>query len=104
MATAFVTQYWIKDWCGPDGDYVQADYDRDAFELEAEVQAVNPRVVLALGRAVARWFLGDVDMDEVHGIPWRLPIGSERRALFAAPDDVEVIVPIHNPAAGFLIP
>ena len=38
--------------------------------LLATIAQVRPKVILALGRFAARWFLGDdADMDAVHGIP-----------------------------------
>ena len=60
---------WIKEWCGEDGEYTQEDFDRDEPELIAELTAVQPRVIVPLGRHITRYLLGDVDMDEVHGIP-----------------------------------
>lgn len=98
----FATSY-IKEWAGPDGDYTAADYARDLPELETEIRAVRPTYVFALGRGVTRHFLGDVDLEEVHSIPWRLPLESDSRRLFEAPEDV-VVVPIINPAAGFRSP
>lgn len=94
---------WIKEWCGPDADYTQADYDRDLPALETEIRAVRPWLILTLGREVTRHFLGDVDMETVHGIPWLLPADSPARRLFELPEAV-VIFPAYNPAAGFRSP
>jgi uracil-DNA glycosylase family 4 len=94
---------WVKDWCGPDGDYTADDYLRDEPELISELKAVRPTVIIALGRETTQFFLGDVDMEEVHGISWRLPVDSSRRGLFADPDAV-VVFPVYNPAAGFRSP
>jgi uracil-DNA glycosylase family 4 len=94
---------WIREWCGPDGDYVQADFDRDEPELVAEIRRVQPILILAMGRHVIRWFMGDVDVEEVHGIPWFLPLDSPRRVLFDDPSSV-VVVPQYNVAAGFRSP
>lgn len=94
---------WIKDWCGPDGDYAQADFDAATIELEEEIRRVNPKTIVCLGRNISRWFLGDVDLEEVHAIPWHIPIDSPRRLLFAQPGQV-VICPQYSPAAGFRSP
>src|SRR3990167_7820359 len=59
----------IKEWGGKDYDYIASDYERDEPEFVTELQAVQPRIIVTLGRDVSRWFLGDVDMEEVHGIP-----------------------------------
>lgn len=91
---------WIKDWGGEEYENTQADFDREWPALENEIRAVRPDVIVTFGRHVARTFLGDVDMEEVHGIPWRLPADSPVRMLFEAPELV-VVVPIYNPAAGF---
>lgn len=98
----YVTNF-IKEWGGDDYDYVQADFDRDEPELIHEIRTVRPAVILALGRHITRWFLGDVDLDETFAIPWRLPQDSPRRGLFEKPDDVSVLA-AYNPAAGFRSP
>lgn len=92
---------WIKDWGGEEYENTQADFDREWPILATEIQAVRPEIVVTFGRHVARAFLGDVDMEEVHGIPWRLPAGSEMLSL-VSPN--VVVVPIYNPAAGFRSP
>ncbi|HKB80742.1 MAG TPA: uracil-DNA glycosylase family protein, partial [Thermoanaerobaculia bacterium] len=94
---------WIREWCGEDGEYTQADFDRDAPALEAEIRRVQPAIILAMGRHITRWLLGDVDLEECHGIAWKLPDGSPRRELFEAPETVAV-VSLYNPAAGFRNP
>ena len=98
----YLTAY-IKEWCGEDGDYTNLDYDRDRPALITEVQAVRPSYILTLGREVTRLFLGDVDMEEVHGIPWYVPPDSPARAWLVDPASV-VVVPVYNPAAGFRSP
>jgi uracil-DNA glycosylase family 4 len=60
--------------------------------LLQEIEEVKPRFVVAAGRISARWFLGDVNMDQVHGIPFQL--GPER---FGYP---MVVIPILHPASG----
>lgn len=94
---------FIKEWCGEDGDYTQADFDRDEPELIAEIRRVQPRVIVALGRHVARWLLGDVSIEETHAIQWYLPVDSPRRLYFDDPAGPVVHVG-YNPAAGFRSP
>lgn len=94
---------FIKEWCGPDADYSQDDFDRDEPELRTEIRAVQPRIIVTLGRHITRYFLGDVDLDETFGIPWYLPIDSPTRELFDHPERV-VIFAAYNPAAGFRSP
>lgn len=42
---------------------------RDDDDLIAELLAVRPKFVIALGRYAIRWMLGDVNVETVHGIP-----------------------------------
>lgn len=60
--------------------------------LATDLARVQPRVVAAIGRIATRWFLGDVDMDLVHGIPHH------------SPRTPAVVVPCYHPAAGFYDP
>lgn len=69
-----------------DGDPTPEDIERDRAALELEISAVGPEVIITLGRWSTRYFLGDVDMETVHGIPhW-----ANNRA----------IMPVIHPAAG----
>jgi len=95
--------YLVKEWCGDEAEYVAADYVRDEPELIAEIQRIQPTVIVALGRPVVQWFLGDVDLEETHALQWYLPIDSPRRVLFDVPAQV-VIHAGYNPAAGFRSP
>jgi uracil-DNA glycosylase family 4 len=63
---------------GDGGPYAEIE------DLEYELMRVEPSVVVPMGREAARWFLGDVDLEAVHGIPWR--------------KDGRTVVPIYNPA------
>lgn len=65
----------------------------EEWRLIADIKRVRPRVIGAVGRIAARWFLGDVDMDTVHGIPY-----------FSDKAPGAIIVPIYHPAAGFYDP
>lgn len=94
---------WIREWPGEDAEYTQADFDRDEPALIEELQRVQPTLIVCLGRHITRWFLGDVDLEDVHAFQWYLPIDSPRRSLFANPEQV-VIHAGYNPAAGFRSP
>lgn len=80
----------ISHW-NEDNEYSMADVEADAEEFAAELQSTNPSTIVTLGRWSARHFLGDVDLDEVHAIPWTV-------------DGGRVVIPIYNPAAGFRSP
>lgn len=58
--------------------------------LEQEIAEYRPRIIVAVGRFAARWFLGDVDMEMVHGIPFNW----ERGGVHA------IVVPVYHPSAG----
>lgn len=75
----------------PDGEYPTSDIERDVPELLESLNRTSPKVVVTLGRESARWFLGDIALDEVHSIPWYTENGP-------------VVFPIYNPAAGFRNP
>lgn len=73
--------------------YTAEDLARDEPELIRNIKLVRPNIIVPLGRHSTRWFLGDVDMDDVQGIPW-----------IATPEKVGrelVVFPITHPAAGF---
>ena len=72
-------------------EYTLADLRRDEPDLHEEFARVRPSLVITLGRHSTRYFLGDVDMDDVHAIPWT----SEFQARPI------VVFPIFHPAAGF---
>ena len=65
---------------GKDYEFTDEDFARDEPELLAELQACKPKVIVAVGRHATRYFLGDVSMDEVHGLPWFLPSDSRAYA------------------------
>lgn len=73
-------------------DINASDVARDSPKLQEEIARVQPKYILALGRHAVRWFLGDVDVDTVHGIPHRT---SRCNA---------VVLPGYHPAAGFYSP
>lgn len=97
----FLTNIY-REYMGKDYVYTHDDLGRDEPELLKELAAVNPKIIVTLGRHATRYFLGDVDMDSTQGIPFYLP--NPMRALLAAKGltlrrDV-VIFPLIHPAAG----
>lgn len=81
-------------WTGPGNpDPTPEQIHSQQWRLEADIERIKPRVIGAVGRIATRWFLGDVDMDVTHGVPY----WSDR-----APG--AIIVPIYHPAAGFYDP
>lgn len=82
----------IKEWLSGEptkGAQIKPEeWLKDEWELKAEIQAVQPRLIIALGGYATRWLLGSpVDMEAVHGL------------LFRSPDDLYVL-PCYHPAAG----
>lgn len=73
-----------------DGEYTQADVDLWARDFDDRLARHSPDVIVTLGRWSSRYFLGDVDMDEVHSIPW------EYRGF--------VVFPMFSTGAGFRNP
>jgi uracil-DNA glycosylase family 4 len=65
--------------------------------LHEELNAARPIWIAAVGRISTRYFLGDVDMEAVHGIPFavNLPWLDNGRG------GKVVVIPIYHPAAGF---
>jgi uracil-DNA glycosylase family 4 len=68
--------------------------DEDERDLFVELEMLRPATIVTLGAHVTKFFLGDVTLEAVHGIPHQ-PNGK-----FSVPagDDV-VIFPMYNPAA-----
>ena len=57
----------IRVW-NPDNEYTLSDVTRDKGDLLDDLRAVQPQVIITLGRWSARYFLGDVDLHEVQGL------------------------------------
>lgn len=88
----------FREYKGKDYIWTAEDQQRDEPDLIVELEKVWPKTIVPLGRYATRWFLGDVDMDAVWGIPWQLPAG--RPASFLNIGQNTVVLPIHHPAAG----
>ena len=78
----------VRDW--RDGNLEDWEVARDTPDLEAELEACQPKLVCTLGRFAARYFLGDVDVEQVHGL---LHV-TEKYAVY----------PCYHPAAGLHSP
>jgi uracil-DNA glycosylase family 4 len=60
------------------------------FELLDEIQAVKPRILIAAGSMAARAILGDVSLNNVHGIPHTSDIAGHQFTCY----------PVYDPKAG----
>src|SRR5712692_2744883 len=86
-------------------EYTRADLARDEPELITNLSLVRPQVIITLGRHSTRWFLGNVDLEAVQGLPWCLPRSFPHYPWALVPAAQEVYVfPITHPAAGFHTP
>lgn len=65
--------------------------------LHDEINSADPLWIAAVGRISTRYFLGDVDMDTVHGIPYIVTIPW----LHNGRGGRVVVIPVTHPAAGF---
>lgn len=85
-STAYVTNL-VK--CRPpkNRDPKQEEIEYCSYYLGEEIEEHTPRVIGAIGRFAARWFLGpEFSMEYGHGIPYSL--------------EDYIVVPIYHPAAG----
>jgi uracil-DNA glycosylase family 4 len=79
----------------PEGkEFILTDAEGEA--LEQELERVQPEVVVALGAHITKYFLGDVTMEMVHGIP--------HETLRPFPGFEYIVFPAYNPAAGLHSP
>lgn len=87
----------IKEWASGQptkGTTIpDAEWQKDEWELQAEIAAVQPRLIVALGGVATRWFLGKpVDMEAVHGLLFKLPYTDFPHHCY--------LLPCYHPAAG----
>lgn len=80
----------FRNYKGKDYEWTLADVRTDEDELRRNLDRVNPALVVTLGRWSTRWFLGDVAIEDVQGIPYEV--------------NDRIIFPIVHPAAGFHSP
>lgn len=84
----FVTNL-VKDY--RDEDPEEWEIMRDSEELNEEIRSVSPQLIVPVGRFAIRHFLGDVDVEQVHG-------------LLHLTDDWGPVYPCFHPAAGLHSP
>jgi uracil-DNA glycosylase family 4 len=77
-----------------------ADIVRDEPELYRELQHIQPRVVVAVGRFAARWFIGDVDMEDVHGFAYPVRSSVAEQVTWDRLEGPPIVIPVYHPAAG----
>ena len=81
-------------WTGEGNpDPTATQIEAEEWRLVREIERTKPKVIGCLGLLATRWFLGDVTLDTVHGVP----LWSERFPGIT-------IVPCYHPAAGFYVP
>lgn len=77
--------------CNPPGnrDPKEEEVANCCGVLLDELSTVRPRFIASVGRFATQFFLGDVNMETVHGIPYRItdPIPA-------------VVIPVYHPSAG----
>ena len=78
---------------GANREPTQEEIDRDRPELDLELSIVQPRILVTLGRTASRAFLGDVDIETVHGLPHPIPHPF-----------IETVFPCYHPAAALHSP
>lgn len=121
-ADVFLTNLY-REYKGKDYIYTSEDLARDQQDLLHELNEVQPKLIVPMGRHATRWFMGDVDMDDVQGIPYFLDndiirlsdphvraitrcgtythINTTRSLLDPAWYERCVVLPIVHPASGF---
>jgi len=80
----------IRDYTPGNPDPTKAQIEQWYPYLVDEIQVVQPELIITVGRFATQWFLGDVSMESVHGLPHTC----ER-------SNGAVVVPVYHPAAGF---
>lgn len=79
----------------------QAEVERDTPDLVAEIEAIQPAIIVPLGRLATQWFLGSAtDMEMVHGIAHAAHESCPAYAFLAQ----TVIFPAYHMAAGLHSP
>ena len=88
--TTFIKEYHES------GDYSESDFAAHAGILIGEIEAVRPSCIVCLGRHVSQWFLGDLDLEEIHGIAWSIPATFDKLPLAAE----TMVIPLYSMGAG----
>lgn len=73
--------------------------------LLSEIRRTQPRLIVAVGRFAARWFLGDAaELEDCHGMPHRGGEFDPDNADLRARSRGAIIIPIYHPAFGLYNP
>lgn len=102
LRDVFLTNLY-REWGGKNYHYTAEDLRRDEPDLIDELQQCQPRIIVPLGAPTTRWFMGDVDLEAVQGIPFYWP--QERlEATCGTLQEPAIIFPITHPASAFHSP
>jgi uracil-DNA glycosylase family 4 len=93
-----------REYLGKDYEHTRDDLEHDEPELLSELASVQPSIIVAVGREAVRWCLGDVDLEETHGLPWHLPADSPGFPACSVSGSEVYVFPTYHPAAGFRSP
>lgn len=86
---SFYVTNLVKTYEATNADPTPDEVATWGMELEAEIGAIDPAIIIAVGRFSSRWFLGDIDMRVVHGIVHASP---------RAPRSI--VIPCYHPSWG----
>lgn len=86
----------------PDREITKADITKWEPQLLADIQAVSPKLILTLGREATRYFLGDVNMEEVYALPhkWENTLWSDH-AIAVVPNYLRLYDPDLQPVIWY---
>lgn len=89
----------VKRYVAGNPDPTRVEINEATPVLEEEIRECEPRLVVAVGRFAARWFLGEeIEMEVVHGIPHQAGAFDYKKEMRAGG---AVVVPVYHPALGF---
>jgi uracil-DNA glycosylase family 4 len=97
-----LTNYFRRPAPGKGIPHPNEDYEEAGHHLKLELTRVQPKLIVPLGREAIRYFLGDVDVDEVWGLHLTPPADVRARLPMLRPD--VTIAPQVHPAQGFHSP
>jgi uracil-DNA glycosylase family 4 len=98
----YLTNYFRRPAPGKGVPHPKEDFEEAGHHLKLELAAVQPKLIVPLGREAIRYFLGDVDVDEVWGLHLTPPADVRERLPMLRPD--VTIAPQVHPASGFHSP
>ena len=84
---------------GKEAVYTAEDLERERPRLREEIARVRPKLIITLGREAARFFLGDIDLEDTHSIPWQWP-QDPKVTIFVI---VHIAAGLRNPESAALV-